>query len=159
MTPGNKTKDFPQSTRGSLFLVALLCAISAVGCGGGGDEPRVGTVTFNRTDPYTTTLESAVLTGRAFVPKGASCTYYSGPWAPPGCHCDVGTLASGQWKNDANGTSGPLDLLVVYVGTCVPNEVWWRAIDIPFQFGVNPITVTFTDGTTQGTAHTTVVRN
>lgn len=159
MTPLDHTKGFPHSKRGLPSLVALLWAISAAGCGGGGDEPRVGTVTFNGNDPYTTTLESAVLSGKAFVPKGASCTYYSGPWAPPGCNCDIGTLASGQWKNDANGTSGSLDLHVVFAGTCTPIEVWWRAIDIPFQLGVNPITVTIADGTTLGTAHTTVVRN
>ncbi len=143
-----------------ICLSALVVALALTGCGGGGaDGPGVGLLTFAGKAPYTTNLVLSALSGTAFVPRGATCTYYSGPWAPAGCSCDVGTLASGQWTNETTGSSGALELHIVYIGSCTPGETWWRALDVPFLPGTNQITVKLSDGTTQGSTSVTVVRS
>ncbi len=143
-----------------ICLSALALILALAGCGGGGaDGPGVGLVAFAGKAPYTTNLALTNLSGTAFVPRGASCTYYSGPWAPAGCSCDSGTLASGQWTNETNGSSGALELHIVYIGSCTPGETWWRALDVPFLPGTNQITVKLSDGTTQGSTSVTVVRS
>jgi hypothetical protein len=145
----------PPRIRLSVVLVAALLS----SCGGGGTDPAVGMVTVWGSEPRITTLGSVALSGTSFIPRGASCTYYSGPWAPPGCQCDTGEYIGGQWSNATNGESGPLSFTAVSIGVCTLGDMWWRASSVTLQPGDNTITISISDGRTQGSTTTTILRN
>jgi len=96
--------------------------------------------------------------GSAFVPAGASCTYYPGPFAPPSCTCDVGPYATGQWTNAATGGTGPLQLGVLGNDACIATTTAWIASGIALEPGSNLISLSMTDGDRRGTATVTVLR-
>ncbi len=107
----------------------------------------------------TTTNDKFQLVGSAFVPMGAGCTYYPGPFAPPSCTCESGQAASGQWTNSTTGAGGQLQLTISADATCVAQSTAWFTPAIPLAPGTNSISLSITDGVTRGGATVAVVRN
>ncbi|HZW51180.1 MAG TPA: hypothetical protein VFF05_04930 [Rudaea sp.] len=139
--------------------VPLLLCIALSGCGGGSSEPREGTFTVTGGETRTTTNDKFQLTGSAFLPMGAGCTYYPGPFAPPSCTCEPGQAASGQWTNSTTGAGGQLQLTIFADATCVARNAGWFTPAIALAPGSNSISVSMTDGVSRGAATVTVVRN
>ena len=139
--------------------VPLLLCIALSGCGGGSSEPRAGSFSVLGGETRTTTNEKIQLIGSAFVPMGAGCTYYPGPFAPPSCTCEAGQAASGQWTNSTTGESGPLELTILGDSSCVARSTAWRTPGIVLAPGSNSISLSVTDSVSIGTAMVTVTRN
>jgi hypothetical protein len=142
---------------------SLLLCLGLAGCGGGSLE-----IFWADSSNYFIVFESSSrstssavieLDGRAFLPQGASCSSSSSPFALPGCTCNPGPLAAGQWTNSATGAVGRLELTVVGNASCVAVETAWRTPAIVLAPGANFIALSFFDSTTHGGANVTVVRN
>jgi hypothetical protein len=144
-------------------LCCLLLCLGLAGCGGGSLEIFwAGSsdyfIVFG-SSPRVTVSTTVELNGNAFLPRGAACTFSSGLLAPPGCTCDAGPQAVGEWTNSATGAVGRLELAVVGNASCVAVETVWQTPAIALAPGANFITLSFSDSATQGGANVTVVRN
>ena len=122
-------------------------------CGGGSWSISVGALTVFGRDRLVA-ADTTRLNGTAFLLRGATCSVQTGPFAPPGCTCDVGPFAIGQWTNLASGVAGPLQLGVLASTACLPLETTWATPVIALAPGLNRIELFLTDGTTR--AATTV---
>lgn len=148
--------------QGAGMAAALLLAA----CGDGGSGPAEGWLTVWGPSTKVSTEASITLAGTSYLPRGAGCTYYSGPWAPPGCLCELGEDARLAWTNLTNGahggygpayTDGSWLQVSGAAPSCVPT-VWWRVADIALAPGSNLIEVTVSDGQTSGTLRIDVTR-
>lgn len=143
---------------------ALGVAGFLAGCGGGGDAPPEGWLAFNGGSVRVTADATTSVTGTAFLPAGASCYYYSGPFAPPGCVCDIADNVRLDWSNAATGGSGSVGaayMTLMPTGTScrLSDQLYWRVLDIPLATGANAIRFTLSDGSRNGSATLSVTRN
>jgi hypothetical protein len=142
---------------------SLLLCLGLAGCGGGSLEIFWADssnyfIVFESSSRFTTS-STVELDGKAFLPQGAHCSFPAGPFGQAGCICDIGPLAGGQWTNGATGAVGRLELSVATNSSCAALETSWRTPAIALAPGTNFITLSFFDGTAQGGATVTVVRN
>lgn len=147
----------------------MTAAFVLAACGDGGGSVAEGWLTVWGPTSKVSTEATITLAGTSYVPRGSGCTYYSGPWAPPGCVCELGEDARLAWTNLTNGAHGGYGptgtdgswLQVSASGpapACVPT-VWWRVPDIALAPGQNLIEVTVSDGQTSGSLRIEVTRN
>lgn len=148
-------------------LAALVLVLAASGCGSGADGEILVSLSVWGPAIKTTTDATITLAGDSFVPRGAGCYYYSGPWAPPGCLCELGDDVRLVWSNASNGqrgSFGPTGGDGASIGIsgsgpgCAPS-VWWRVPDIALSPGANLVDVTVSDGRVTGAIRVTVTRN
>lgn len=143
-----------------IFLIAMIDAALLGGCGGGGDDATSGWLKINGSSDRVTTDATISASGSSFVPAGSSCQA-AGPFAPPGCMCILGPDARIDWINNTEGSSGTGEMILPAAsgGLCGPSYVWWRVLDIPLVLGSNVITITASDGRTNGSGTLNVTRN
>ena len=140
----------------------LILCLALAGCGGGGGDEVPGLLTGHITvfAPNSRTDTTLRLQGTAFPPRGSRCWFEGGDrffGIAPSCVCELGTQATGQWTNSATSASGSLQLSILPNDGCGSGTVLWQSGLIALVPGDNVVSLSISDGVTQGTATISVL--